>query len=147
MILGLCGGFQMLGSAIEDPRQVESAGPVIGLGWLPVRTVFDPDKLTRLVCAVDAASGAPVAGYEIRHGRIVVEGEGRPWLATDGEPISAGDAEGSVLGTTLHGLFENDDFRARFLADVAARRGRPGRRRACPMPRHGRDRSTGPPTR
>jgi adenosylcobyric acid synthase len=124
VILGLCGGFQMLGSVIDDPQRVEAAGPVVGLGWLPVRTVFDADKLTRLVRAVHGASGALVAGYEIRHGRIVVEGEGRPWLATDGEPISAGDAEGGVLGTTLHGLFENDDFRARFLTDVARRRGR-----------------------
>ena len=124
VILGLCGGFQMLGRSIEDAQRVESTGPVAGLGWLPVRTVFDPDKVIRLVHAVDTASGAAVAGYEIRHGRIRAEREHRPWLASDGEPISAADADGVVLGTTVHGLFENDAFRTRFLADVAARRGR-----------------------
>ena len=66
----------------------------------------------------------PVAGYEIRHGRLRAEREHRAWLAFDGELISASDAEGSVLGTTVHGLFENDEFRTRFLAHVAARRGR-----------------------
>ncbi len=124
VILGLCGGFQMLGTAIEDPEGIESIGPAEGLGWLPVRTVFGSDKVTRLVDAVETASGAVVAGYEIRHGRLQAERDHRPWLTVDEEPISASDAGGTVLGTTVHGLFENDDFRARFLADVAARRRR-----------------------
>jgi adenosylcobyric acid synthase len=124
VILGLCGGFQMLGRALEDPQRVESAGPAEGLGWLPFRTVFDPDKLTRLVQAVETGSAARLAGYEIRHGRIRPEGEHHPWLAVDDEPVSASNAAGTVLGTTVHGLFENDGFRARFLGDLAIRRGR-----------------------
>jgi adenosylcobyric acid synthase len=124
VILGLCGGFQMLGTAIEDPPQVESPGPIEGLGWLPVRTVFGADKVTRLVDAIETESGAVVTGYEIRHGRIGAERDHRPWLELDDDLISAADAEGTVLGTTVHGIFENDDFRTRFLQRVAARRGR-----------------------
>jgi adenosylcobyric acid synthase len=124
VILGLCGGFQMLGTSIDDPQHVESTGPAQGLGWLPVRTVFDPDKLTRLVSAVETGSAARVGGYEIRHGRMRPHGEYHPWLVVDDEPVSASDAAGTVRGTTVHGLFENDGFRARFLAELAARRER-----------------------
>jgi adenosylcobyric acid synthase len=125
VILGICGGFQMLGAAIEDSEGIESpVRSTEGLGWLPVRTVFGPDKCTRLSVGTDR-QGRPVRGYEIRHGCIVASGDHRPWLTSeDGDIVSAGDADGTVLGTTLHGLFEDDDFRDRFLAGVAARRGR-----------------------
>ncbi len=128
MILGICGGFQMLGVTIEDAGGVEAAvapASVSGLGWLPVRTVFEEDKWTRLTTAVDA-NGRRVGGYEIRHGRMVAAGDHRAWLEPeDGDDlVSASDAEGTVLGTTLHGLFEDDGFRHRFLAELAGRRGR-----------------------
>ena len=68
-ILGICGGFQMLGHAIEDPDGVESDVPTVpGLGWLPLVTRFESEKITRLRSGT-APSGAPVRGYEIRHGR------------------------------------------------------------------------------
>ncbi len=76
------------------------------------------------------ATGDRVGGYEIRHGRMTAVGAHRPWLSLEGEGdgegdlVSASNADGSVLGTTLHGLFENDGFRHRFLADLAERRGR-----------------------
>ena len=129
VVLGICGGFQMLGGAIEDVGGVESRdGAAQGLGWLPLRTVFETDKITRLSSAMDA-DGRPVTGYEIRHGRLIALDDHRPWLAPDGtaeddDVISAADAEGTVLGTTLHGLFEDDGFRHRFLAELARRRGR-----------------------
>jgi adenosylcobyric acid synthase len=128
VILGICGGFQMLGVTIEDAGGVEAAvasASVPGLGWLPVRTVFEEEKVTRLTTAVDTA-GCRVGGYEIRHGRMAAVGDHRAWLEPeDGDDlISAGDEDEMVLGTTLHGLFEDDGFRHRFLADLAGRRGR-----------------------
>jgi adenosylcobyric acid synthase len=139
VILGICGGFQMMGGTIFDRDGVEAttsgSAAAEGLGWLPVRTEFEADKLTRLTAAVDAA-GECVGGYEIRHGRMTAVGAQRPWLSLEGEGegdgeaedvgelVSASNTDGSVLGTTLHGLFENDGFRHRFLADLAERRGR-----------------------
>jgi adenosylcobyric acid synthase len=126
VILGICGGFQMMGERIDDPAGVESTPPrCAGLGWLPVRTEFVAEKVTRLSAAV-GPGGDVVRGYEIRHGRITPGPEWRPWLggdAGDGAP-GARDAPGAVLGTTLHGLFEEDGFRTWFLGMVAARRGR-----------------------
>jgi adenosylcobyric acid synthase len=131
-ILGVCGGFQMLGQVIEDPDGVESAVPSVpGLGWLPLVTRFEFEKITRMRVGT-AASGAPVRGYEIRHGRSRPLRDWREWLILDeGAPVvgdeqvvSAGDQSSRVYGTTLHGLFEEDRFRGEFLADVARSRGK-----------------------
>jgi adenosylcobyric acid synthase len=131
VILGICGGFQMMGERIDDPDAVESAQPsASGLGWLPVRTTFAAEKLTRLTAAsVSGAASLSLDGYEIRHGRIRAGPRYTPWFDTGGasqadDVISAVDPSGDVRGTTLHGLFENNAFRSSFLADVAARRGR-----------------------
>jgi adenosylcobyric acid synthase len=111
-VLGVCGGFQMLGREIVD--DVESGqGRVEGLGMLPVRVEFAPDK--RLARPEGSAYGHPVRAYEIHHGRAVVEG---------GEPFLDGCRVGDVWGTTWHGAMENDAFRRAFLADVAERAGR-----------------------
>ena len=125
VILGICGGFQMMGQELRDPDGLESAEPVsAGLGWLPVDTVFEEEKLTRLTTS-GGPDGAPVRGYEIRHGRLSPRPGYVAWLAPDGAdgPVSAVAGAGVLLGTTLHGLFEEDAFRAWFLAHVAARRG------------------------
>jgi adenosylcobyric acid synthase len=135
VILGICGGFQMMGERIDDPDAVESSQPsASGLGWLPVRTTFAADKLTRLTAATVSASesGTEVLsldGYEIRHGRLVPGSLYAPWFdadaaSQDDDVISAVDPSGGVRGTTLHGVFENNAFRSWFLADVAARRER-----------------------
>ncbi|MEV4291545.1 cobyric acid synthase [Nonomuraea bangladeshensis] len=111
-VLGVCGGFQMLGREIVD--EVESgAGRVEGLGLLPARVEFAPEK--RLGRPEGTAYGQPVRAYEIHHGRVTVEG---------GEPFLDGCRVGDVWGTTWHGALENDGFRRAFLADVAARAGR-----------------------
>ena len=121
-VLGICGGYQMLGQAIDD--RVESAEPArrTGLGLLPVTTVFDPDKVTRQVRG--RALGEAVHGYEIHHGRTgSAAGSVDPWIGTDAGPEGARVDGGRVAGTSVHGLFESDRFRRRFLADVAARAG------------------------
>jgi adenosylcobyric acid synthase len=124
-VLGICGGFQMLGHTIDDRHGVESMpGTVAGLGWLGVRTRYWADKTLRRRrgCGSDAA----VHGYEIHHGVTVRDAGTRPWLDLDEEAEGAiGEGARPVFGTNLHGLFEADDFRRRFLADVARRRGTP----------------------
>ena len=123
-VLGICGGYQMLGRSIDDG--VESGmGEVEGLGWLDVKTVFAPDKVTRQRRGRALGMGGPrVSGYEIHHGRV---SGGDPWIELDDaygrEPEGA--VQGEVWGTTLHGLFEEDGFRTAFLAHVARRRAKP----------------------
>jgi adenosylcobyric acid synthase len=114
-ILGICGGYQMLGRSIDDP--IESRrGAVEGLSLLPVDTVFGVDKvLGRPVRRL--ADGTKVEGYEIHHG-IVHRRGGEPFFADEG------CRDGSVTGTSWHGLLENDVFRRAFLTDVATRAAR-----------------------
>ena len=118
-ILGVCGGYQMLGTRIED--EVESrAGVVAGLGLLPVVTTFAPEKLLRHVAGT--AFGAPATGYEIRHGRLARLGGDA--LVDDGSPDGEGCVAGAVWGTSWHGLLEGDAVRRALLGRVAERRGR-----------------------
>jgi adenosylcobyric acid synthase len=108
-VVGLCGGFQMLGTRIEDPTGVESsAGTVPGLGLLPVSTRFVASKTLRR--PVGSWRGTAVAGYEIHHGRVSVDG---------GEEFLDGCRSGATWGTLWHGVFESDDFRRTFLTEVA----------------------------
>ncbi|GAA4089092.1 cobyric acid synthase [Streptomyces shaanxiensis] len=111
-VLGICGGFQILGEHIED--DVESRrGHVEGLGILPVRVRFAREKtLTR---PVGEALGEPVEGYEIHHGVASI---------TDGEPFLDGCRVGQTWGTHWHGSLESDGFRRAFLREVAAAAGR-----------------------
>ncbi|WP_372789237.1 cobyric acid synthase [Paraconexibacter sp.] len=121
-ILGICGGYQVLGTRIEDA--VESrAGVVDGLGLLPVTTTFAAGKVLRLRDGASPRFGTTAGGYEIRHGRIATDDDGEPWLlGDDGEP--EGCARGCVLGTSWHGVLEHDDLRRALLREVAARTGR-----------------------
>jgi adenosylcobyric acid synthase len=113
-VLGICGGYQMLGREIRD--EVESgAGTVAGLGVLPVRVSFRKDKRLGRPCGT--AYGAAVAAYEIHHGLATVE-DGEAELFLDG------CRTGSTWGTSWHGTLENDDFRRAFLAEVAQIAGR-----------------------
>ncbi len=123
-VLGLCGGYQMLGRRILD--EVESgSGEVEGLGLLDVETVFDTRKVTRQ--RRGTALGAPVSGYEIHHGRTERVPASCGWIrledpAGDEDEGACSPGDGSVLGTSLHGLFDEDAFRVAFLAEVAGRR-------------------------
>jgi adenosylcobyric acid synthase len=122
LVLGICGGYQQLGHTITDT--VESGrGHVQALGRLDIDTAFEPAKLTRQ--RRGEAMGQRVAGYEIRHGRVTRR-DGTPgWIHLDDcygrEDDGALDAAARVLGTSLHGLFERDGFRATFLTEVGRR--------------------------
>lgn len=117
-VLGICGGHQMLAREIHDP--VESRrGTVAGLGLLPTRAAFAPDKT--LARPHGHAYGHPVAGYEIHHGTVTVD-----WPAAPPDTVTFLDGcrSGSVFGTTWHGALENNGFRRALLADIAWRVGR-----------------------
>ncbi len=121
IVLGVCGGFEMLGHEIVD--HVESdQGEVIGLGSLPVDTMFLAEKVTRQ--RHGTAWGQTVSGYEIHHGRVTARAGAQAWfdLEEGGEGIMSDD--GAVLGTNLHGLLDEDGFRSTFLTHVAERRGK-----------------------
>jgi adenosylcobyric acid synthase len=119
-VLGICGGYQMLGTCIDDG--VESgAGPVEGLGLLPVETVFEPEKvLARPTGLALSFGGTSVDGYEIHHGRVRRHG-GEPVFAVDGG--TEGCRSGAVVGTSWHGVFESDGFRRAFCSWVGRVRG------------------------
>ncbi len=125
LVLGICGGYHMLGDAVVDEGGVEGEpGAVEGLGLLPVTTRLAPDKITRV--RHGRALGCEVRGYEIRHGRPV-RATGAGWIELDDElrlEDEGAVSGGRVFGTSLHGLFENDDFRGAFLTNAAARTGR-----------------------
>jgi adenosylcobyric acid synthase len=110
-VLGICGGYQMMGRTIVD--DVESQrGTVEGLGWLDAATTFEPTKVTRQ--RRGHALDQRVAGYQIHHGRVSAAD---PWIILDDAygVHPEGSRTGRFAGTTLHGLFEDDGFRAAFL--------------------------------
>lgn len=120
-ILGLCGGYQMLGKEISDPTGIE--GPirqVPGLGFLDVTTELSPNKRTELVTAQHLASDRPVTGYEIHVGRTVGPDRARPLFAVEGSDEGAQSQDGRVAGTYLHGIFQSDSFRAAYLSALGA---------------------------
>jgi adenosylcobyric acid synthase len=121
-VLGVCGGYQLLGERIED--DVEShRGTVPGLGLLPVTTTFSPEKLLRRRRGRSDWLGSDAGGYEIRHGRVRRDG-GEPILADDHDGEREGCRVGTVVGLSWHGVLEHDGFRRALLRWVAHTRGR-----------------------
>ena len=118
-ILGLCGGYQMLGQRISDPDGVDGApGEVEGLGLLDVETVMGGDKRLRQCTATTLPGNVPVTGYEIHMGTTEGPDCARAWLDVDGRPEGAASPDGLVRGSYLHGLFSSDPFRAQFLGEL-----------------------------
>ena len=118
-VLGLCGGYQMLGKTIDDPEGVDGCpGKVDGLGLLDVHTVMAGEKRVTLTEAVTRDGNLPVSGYEIHMGRTTGADCTRAWLSINGRPEGAASADGRVKGSYLHGLFSSDAFRASVLASL-----------------------------
>jgi adenosylcobyric acid synthase len=120
-VLGVCGGYQMLGRTIADGVESRVA-TADGVGLLPVDTRFAPDKVT--VLCRGTADGHPVDGYQIHHGRVVPDDAAVDDFVTLDDGTLDGVRVGDIAGTTMHGLFENDGFRAAFLARVADQSGK-----------------------
>ncbi len=132
-VVGICGGYQMLGQKILDPQKVESPNPeVAGLGLLDIVTDFVPEKSTKQVKArvladtglLAGTRGQEITGYEIHMGKTRSEEKTNAFQVVE-TPQGAADyadgvlnAQGRVLGTYMHGLFHNDDFRKTFLNNL-----------------------------
>ena len=123
-VLGVCGGYQMLGRALHDPEGIEQKGSVDGLGLLPCETVFVQEKCrqrTNALCTAGPLAGAEIKGYEIHMGRTQRLG-GEPFCRTsDGE--EEGTVEGCVFGTYLHGLFDSGELTEKLASFLAERKG------------------------
>ncbi|KJS42392.1 cobyric acid synthase [Seohaeicola sp. SP36] len=116
-VLGICGGYQMLGQSVSDPDGIEGpAGETSGLGLLNVATVMTPNKRLSRVKATHSASGLEVAGYEIHIGQSNGPDCARPFARIEGRAEGAVSADGRIIGSYLHGLFASDAFRANFLS-------------------------------
>jgi len=131
-VIGICGGYQMMGRSVKDPDGLETdAGEVGGMGILDVETTLEADKVTEQVTA--EAIGEPghgtLTGYEIHMGRTTLGPEASPLFVVSGKnggvsrKDGAVDASGRAWGTYMHGIFENDRFRRSLLGVI--REGRP----------------------
>ena len=138
-IIGICGGYQMLGSTIHDPDGIESTAPITpALALLPVTSRFSPVKSTHQIRActritrgiLAQAKDAPVSGYEIHMGQTESPNGARPFSIErrSGESCSDQDGciseDGHILGTYIHGLFHNDMWRRAILSELAERKGK-----------------------
>lgn len=130
-LVGVCGGFQMLGARIRDPHRAESRQKETnGLGLLEMETIFGEDKILSQVKAVEASSGSAVSGYEIHHGKSRYTKNYKPAFnivkrgrrsVRDADGIVA--MNGRVYGTYIHGIFDADTFRRNFLNRVRLKKG------------------------
>lgn len=115
-VFGVCGGFQMLGKTILDPNHTESdVSEIDGFGLLDIETIMEPEKITKKTIAQSEFFDKDIKGYEIHIGRTIGTDCNRPFAFIDGRGEGAINPEGSVFGTYLHGLFNEDGFRYAFL--------------------------------
>ncbi|MFK8036452.1 MAG: cobyric acid synthase [Hyphomicrobiales bacterium] len=118
-IIGLCGGYQMLGNAISDPNGIEgTAQTVRGLSLLDIETVLGEKKATRPVHGTHITSGLAVDGYEIHLGETSGPDCAHPYAQIYGREDGARSSDGLVSGTYMHGIFNSDAFRKHFLATL-----------------------------
>jgi adenosylcobyric acid synthase len=122
-IVGICGGYQMLGEAVKDPYGIESGeGPVAGLGLLPITTIIEREKRLTRKSGIHHPSGMAVVGYEIHHG--VSPSAEHPLLHfDDGSSCGLAVRHGRVWGSYLHGIFDQDQFRRWFIDNLRRVRG------------------------
>ena len=123
-VLGVCGGYQMLGERLSDPLACERGGSLPGLGLLPQSTVFSGEKLRvrrRAVTLTGPLAGAKLEGYELHMGRT--EGEGAAPFCRLEDGTAEGAVQGNIYGTYLHGLFDTGELTAALARFLAQRRG------------------------
>ena len=114
-VLGICGGYQMLGALVEDPDGIERGGSESGLGLLPVRTRLRPAKVTRRVRARWLPHGPDFDGYEIRAGETMLGPGARPLVEAAGGVAGCAADAGRVWGLSVHGLFDSPASRRHVL--------------------------------
>jgi adenosylcobyric acid synthase len=118
-ILGLCGGYQMLGRSVADPDGVEGPpGETPGLGLLDVATTMTRHKTTTCVTASHVATNMAIDAYEIHIGHTEGVDRARPFSILNGEPEGAVSNDGRVQGSYLHGMFTSDGFRKAYLMQM-----------------------------
>lgn len=118
-ILGICGGYQMLGQTISDPDGVDGLpGTVAGLGLLDVHTHMAPEKRVALIQGIAGPDGAPISGYEIHMGQTVGADTARPFATLGAKPDGAISSNGRIQGTYIHGAFTSDQFRRSWLSQA-----------------------------
>ena len=118
-ILGICGGYQMLGTKIYDPDGIEGEGKEAeGLGFLQIETVMRPRKTIKTVSATHFNTSLEIEGYEIHLGETSGPDCERPFAIIDGRPDGASSSDGLVQGSYIHGLFAQDSFRRAFLNNL-----------------------------
>ncbi|MFC3323808.1 cobyric acid synthase [Mesorhizobium cantuariense] len=123
-VVGICGGFQMLGRTVRDPDGIEgSVTEAEGLGLLDVETVMEPEKTVRNVSARSVPFDLPLEGYEIHLGRTTGPDRLRPSAVINGVEDGAVSADGKVIGTYMHGLFGANGFRGKFLESLGIKGG------------------------
>lgn len=119
LVLGLCGGYQMLGWIIDDPQGLEGTpGGTVGLGLLDVETTLLPDKTLTRIGGTHVPSGTALEGYEIHLGKTHGPDCARPFAMLGGHPDGAISASGQVMGSYLHGCFGSDKFRRKYLQSL-----------------------------
>jgi adenosylcobyric acid synthase len=130
-VLGICGGYQMLGRRIVDAAGIESDTPeTIGLGLLEIETTFQSEKITDRIRAIHLTTNLPISGYEIHCGRITGVAESRAMFKLTHRDIrSVSEFEGTrsddgrVIGTSIHGVFDTAGFRRNFLDEIRMSKG------------------------
>lgn len=123
-VVGICGGYQMLGRMVRDPHGIEgSMNEAEGLGLLDVETMMEPQKTVRNVITHSVQFDEPLSGYEIHLGVTKGTDCERPVVTIDGVADGATSADGRVFGTYLHGLFSADGFRGKFLQSLGVEGG------------------------
>ncbi|MGN6584757.1 MAG: cobyric acid synthase [Rhizobiaceae bacterium] len=123
-VMGICGGYQMLGRAVYDPDGIEGAvHEAQGLGLLDVETVMEPEKTVRTATAHSLRFDTPLEGYEIHLGKTTGPDRQRPVTLLNGIEEGATSADGRVFGTYMHGIFGADAFRRKLLAELGVKDG------------------------
>ncbi len=130
LVFGICGGFQMLGKVIADPDQTEDGGTLRGMALLETETVFLPQKkrtrvsgaLSTFSGVLETLSGCSVNGYEIHMGKT--NGQATPFAVLEnGEADGCCNADGTVIGTYLHGIFDTPEFAEKLVKAVMQKKG------------------------